>query len=236
MHDKKNGFIRLLLISALLALCFGCVTSPAIDSKLGDPYEAGDDARRNFVSNIRLALSGSDSPIRVYFEGSCSQEYKDRFREVIFPQINVTTPLKEGTDVEKIRSIFLNDETVSISQGEDSIIRVRIGEPDEEILKTEIDSLTFDIDVQYTSTLAVEAINGAPEVFAMVDKLGLEQTITFRIVRIVPPLDEYPRLPETIQDVTMDEALDLIAITFGDIVMYGACSNRYNVYRYYRGE
>lgn len=233
---KKNGSIKLLLISALLALCFGCAASPAIDSKLEDPYEASDDARRNLVSDFRLALSGSDSPLRVNYEGTCSQEYQHRFLGVIFPRINVTTPLEEGTDVEKLRSIFLNDEKVSISQGEDGIIRVRIGEPDEEILKTRIESLTFDIDERFNATLAVEIIQGAPEVFASMDKLGLTRPLTFRSILLGPPLDESPRLPETLKDVTMDEALDLVAITFGDIVMYGACSNKYMLKNFWRGE
>jgi hypothetical protein len=41
---------------------------------------------------------------------------------------------------------------------------------------------------------------------------------------VVEPREGLPHLPETIQNMTVDQALDVIARTFKGIVIYGECA------------
>ncbi len=64
-----------------------------------------------------------------------------------------------------------------------------------------------------------------------VQKLGIEGPPRSYSFLLDPPLEGRPHLPPLIENVTMDDALNLVAKSFNAIVMYGACTNpnRYRV-------
>lgn len=55
-------------------------------------------------------------------------------------------------------------------------------------------------------------------------KLGISVPTRYYHYRLLQPADDLPHLPAEILNVTMDQALDMIARTWGVIVFYGACA------------
>jgi hypothetical protein len=57
-------------------------------------------------------------------------------------------------------------------------------------------------------------------------RLGLEKPVTVYSIFVREPMKGLPHLPASTRDVTMEQALDAVASTFGGLVVYGECTNR----------
>ena len=67
---------------------------------------------------------------------------------------------------------------------------------------------------RYNIIEAEAAIEGAKEVKAAIQKLRLEQPVVVISELVQEPMQGVPHLPAHIKDVTLDQALDLLATTF----------------------
>ena len=227
--------MRLLLLAVIWIYCYGCSPSATISNSQENQKENSEETFKNLIENIRLVLNESDNSVRVYFSGECGQGAELLFQEVSFPKIRLTQPVSGNDDIIQIRSIFHKNEPVKVFQDRNGIIRVRIGDPDDKLLKTNISVLRFTPDEQYNSRLAVDVIDDAPEVIEMAENIRVRPTSRLALFGLlVAPSEEFPRLPEVVENVTMDEALDLVASTLGDIIVFGICSDQYTVRAYGR--
>jgi hypothetical protein len=184
------------------------------------------------IDNLRPVLRAAGKVARIYFAGKC-QKVGD-LEGVLFPPIHVQAPLQSTTGLAAVRDIFRDEAGVSVAdEAHDGIIRIVIGKVPLTILDTPIPVLTFGPSQQYTDTLAIWRITDSKEVIAAEKKLGLHIAgPPMRISLGMDPAEGLPHLPASMTNVTVDQALDTVAKTFGGIVVYGTCPdlNSYVVY------
>lgn len=142
-----------------------------------------------------------------------------------FPRVVVQPPSKGTSGLAAVREIFRNDKKVSVSENPPGMIRVTIGHPVLSILQTRIGSLTLDREDRYNAAQAIVTILGCKDVQAAMRQLGFGQPLTVSSIGIAPFEKRAPHLPARISDLTMDQALNNVAKTFGGIVIYEECAN-----------
>ncbi|MGH6890442.1 MAG: hypothetical protein ACREHF_14825, partial [Rhizomicrobium sp.] len=118
--------------------------------------------------------------------------------------------------------IFESEKRVSVSDG-NRIIRIRMfGVPDA-LLRTRISEIRFSRSSQYNPILAIAAITHNRDVQTAMRQLQIA-TPTFPINSIIAePAPNAAHIPAEMRDISLDEALDKIAIDFHGVVFYGVC-------------
>ena len=77
---------------------------------------------------------------------------------------------------------------------------------------------------QYNPTLAIGAIESTKEVEAAMRKLQVRPVPAIGVQLLAEPAKGLPHFPPSMKNVTVEQALDSIAKTFKDVVVYGACT------------
>ena len=115
-----------------------------------------------------------------------------------------------------------------VSEDRSGMIRVTIGQPVSALLQTRIRSLTLKLHQQYNAMLAIFAILNSKDVGAAMHQLEFDQpNIVFGGGIALPEKGvRLPHLPPSMNDLTMDQALDAVARTFGGIVIYETCAEQ----------
>jgi hypothetical protein len=218
--------MRLWIAVVVLAVCCGCATAKTDETNQDFRKTIYDATLEEVAESIGLSVRDAATSVRLYYRGDCDPSPKPLVM-VPFPKVELKLPPKGASDVTRIRSIFRGNDSVRVTEGRSGIIRIRIGDPAEDILRTRIRLLTFTPDEQYNGRLAITVIDTAPEVLEATAEMGLNQTLPPVFGILVAPHDSLPSLPPVIQNVNMDEALDLVAMTFRSNVTFGVCSNQY---------
>ncbi len=169
---------------------------------------------------LREALVSTGGIGRVYFSGPC---HAGDWYLLPCPRLSVQSPTRVGTGLRAVRYIFKNDRGVTVTQGGMGMIRIWIGNPSIGLLQTRIGSLTLTPSEQYNAMDAITAIENAQEFQIAMRRLGFKAPLTIVGMSVTPPEEGLPHLPKSLKNVTVDEALDQIARTFGGIVFYGTC-------------
>jgi hypothetical protein len=131
--------------------------------------------------------------------------------------------------------MFQNHKEITVAE-ESGIIRIRIGNMPDAILRTRISLIKLKPMEQYNPDPAMAAIEETKEVKTAMRRLGFQSPVVVASGPLAVPEEEFLHLPTSIRNVTMDEALDLIAKTFKGIVIYGACARPSNGERLFRTE
>lgn len=221
MEEKSKGiaayFMTVTIATALTGI--SAATSPPPDSG-SRPDERYEDA---VLGYLRPALHVAKKTGRIYYVVPC--ENPDKEFPVPFPNVRVQAPLNHGVGLEAVRDIFRDDKRVTVSEEPDGIVKVRVGQVPAAILQTKIPLLRLKPYEQYDATLAVLALTGAKAVRVAMRKLSLEEAATASSIPLNLPAKPAPHLPTVIKDVTLDQALDTVARTFGVIVVFGECAS-----------
>jgi hypothetical protein len=217
----RKFWLRAVVHSALL-VCSSCglqnvyasPVSPKASAQPGIHYE------RRVLNYLWPVLKSADKAGRIYYRATCPP---DEHYPLAFPQLDVEPPLGSETGLVAVRSIFRKERDLTVTENETGIIRVRIGRVPRSILQTRITRLHLAPETQYNVLLAINAIERSPEVQSAMSKLNIsvpERPYNFLVVQ---PSEGLPHLPTEILNVTMDQALDMVARTWKGIVLYGAC-------------
>ncbi len=167
---------------------------------------------------LRPLLNSVGGDARIDYAGVCPGQKK-----LFFPTVNVQPASQGVTGITALRQIFRNDPQVTILQDKSGMVRIRIGNVSTTALRTRIPTLTIDSGSQYNPLSAVEAITIALGTYAAQHGLQFGMA-SFVIDHLVgPPVEGAPHLPPSMQDATVDDALDSVARTFKGIVLYGSC-------------
>jgi hypothetical protein len=169
---------------------------------------------------------------RVYFAAYCPPGDGDRMG---FPKIAVLPPLEGTSGLAAVQGIFRNSGGILVREDADGIIRVIIGHVSEAVLHTPIARLELNPESQYNDWIAIDSIRFSAEIKKATSDLGLRTPNKFYFMPVQAPIETLPHLPALVSNVTMDQALDLVAKTFQVIVLYGACknSNLYDITYFY---
>ena len=209
---------------SLVVLLLGSVLACANVNDLPEGYVISQHNKEAVLRYLRAALMAHGEAGRVYYSTAC--EAQDG-TPLPFPQVEVQSPSNGKTGLTAVRDIFRKDKRVNVSEDATGIIRVTIGEPASALLQTRIHSLTLKQHEQYNPELAIFAILNSTDVEVAIRQLGFDQPdTTFGGSINVPGKGmALPHLPASMMDVTMDQALDLVAKTFRGIVIYETCAD-----------
>ena len=156
---------------------------------------------------------------RIYYGMS---ECGDVRWETPFPEILIPRPEKDITDVATLRRFFAKDTGVRISD-DNGIIRMRFGSVPLAILRTKISEINFSVEDQYNPEFALAKIENAPEVQARMKSLGIRILALPWDFLVAPPTPGAFLLPSVMRQISMDEALDVVATTFRGLVETAYC-------------
>ena len=214
---------QIVLLTVLMSvLAFQSLEASPL-TQLAQKSESKENAN-TVLGYLKPILKSEGKVARIYYSGSCEKE--GDYYMVSFPRVRADLPLrKSGTGLAAIREVFRNDPRAKVSEGADGIVRIVIGQPPATILDTKISIVTFDQDQQYTESLALTRIQSSKEVQKAKRTQGVHLDGTpLYMSAVKPPTAGAPHLNASMVNLTLDQALDSVAQTFGGIVLYGACA------------
>src|SRR6266478_5800014 len=202
--------------SVLLPLLFA-VAALAGDFDTTFPEDPNKEA---VIRHLRLALEPIDGAARVYAVAECHGSQATQL-----PRVTLQSPRKTNTGIGAVREIFLKDKQTRVTLDRTGMPRLRIGNAPSALLRTKIHQLRFTPQERYNILSAELAIENTKEVQAAVRRLKLKEPVTVISELSQEPMQGVPHLPASISDVTMDEALDLLAKTFACVIFYEECTD-----------
>lgn len=181
----------------------------------------GKNNKNAVLESLRPVLRAGNMVARIYYRTAACQAGDVYF--VSFPGIRIKSPSKNKIGLAAVRDMFRNDKNVQVMETPPGIIKITIGNVPYAILQTKIHFLSFGDGERYNDYMAIDAIENTSEVRTVMQKLGIREPPIPFIGAEAEPTVGAPHLPASMTDVTVDQALDEVARTFGNIVLYGAC-------------
>jgi hypothetical protein len=204
------------LVAIAWALPGVCATSKSDDTW----YRESLNNQREVMGALWPVLRSAGQPGRLNVLAYCPPNYRSR---LVFPRVRVLPAPEGSSGLTAAKAVFSQDKNVLVSQSADGIFHIVVGHVPEAVLHTAIARLDFDVVGQYNSWAAIDGIVQSDEVQTAMKRLKLRRPLKYYAIPVVPPLEGLPHLPTTVTNVTMDQALDLVAKTFQGIVLYELC-------------
>ncbi len=203
-----------------------CLATEGSQSTAGESLEARRQHHEDTVLGyLRDVAWSSRKAIRLYYQADCqSMKNSGVDYSVPFPFFPLQSPSADKTGVAAVREIFKNAKDTTIAEEPLGIIRIWVGKVPTEILRTRISLLTLDREAQYDPSSAIAAIESTKEVEAAKTSLGLSDA-PYGGGLVALAENGLPCLPASIKNITADQALDMIAKTWGGPVVFGICSS-----------
>lgn len=208
---------QLMMIALIASL--HCVSGQDVRSERNNVSERN---WHHFLQYLAPVLKSAGGVGRLYYRADCWTERGDG---ILFPWLELVAPAKSKTGLTAIQDIFRKEKQVTVTEGRSGIYRISMGNVSYELLSTKIHVLTFTPRQRYNVQDAIWAIEQTKEVEGKVRELKLEYPPTVFTGRVLEPAAGLPHLPMSLRNVTMDEALDRVAQTFGELITYGECVN-----------
>ena len=201
------------------------VTSPVARPSVAPGLLEANKNEAEVLKNIRAALAANEA-VRIAYQAICIPEEvrSNTFQHIQFPNVVAHVSSVGLTGLAAIRDVFQGDRNVVVTAGSDNIVRVRMGNPSDDLLKTRISTVAFTREEQYDPNEAMAAIFHAREVIAAYGRWKIQPILRVGDYVLRSPREGAPHLPPSIGDETLDQALDAVAVTFGEITVYGACT------------
>ena len=216
LYWKKRGWIS--LISALAA-AVACVSPCGLAAPIDDSHVSMED----FLARLRPFLKESNVGGRVYYRANCPKE--GDFYTLTFPNVVLRSGQDKKAGDRSVEDILPKGAILERRAG---IISIKLDRIPTDILDVKIGIVKFTPDEQFNETLAIDAIENSTGVKAATQRLGYDLPPVEDIsIFPVSPEESEPHLPETLSNMTVDEALDQVAKTFGAAVLFGVCEDQH---------
>lgn len=190
--------------------------------KGGVSYSASKHNEDVVLDTLRTVLKSSGYAARLYYAGQCAAVGTGGGTEfVYFPATEVHQPT--GSGVEAIESIFRGNGSVTVSKESDKVVSIRIGQPSTTVLQTRVPIFRSASLGQYNPNVAIGSLLNTPQVTAEMARLRLRVPLTLYNMQVVQPGKGRPHMPSIMSNMTVDQILDSVAVTFQGIVVYGIC-------------
>jgi hypothetical protein len=170
--------------------------------------------------NLGPLLNASALAGRVYVQSSC---LGNSTNILFFPRINVKPQTQRKPSVGVIRKALAHNRNVRVAQSRPGILGIWVGDVSNDLLSTRIHVLRLGDLERYNYTKAIAAIIDTKEVQTKMRQTGMDAVPNVAMYPIVSPDPKVPHLPASMTDLTVDEALDRIARTFGGLIIYWEC-------------
>jgi hypothetical protein len=209
-----SHFVLMLIVGAFSG-CLGTgISASPQDSYVTTKYDEDEVLKRLFPLL-------SESAGRLYYSADCPAQNDE---SVPFPLTALQPNSKNGRGLRAVRELFKNDANVLITEEPSGIAKVRIGNVSDAVLQTKISLLTLTPTEQYNPSMVFGVINSTQEFKAAKRTMKIRPALRVVSDLLVQPRKGYPHLPSALKNLTVDQLLDLVAKTFGGVVVYGACA------------
>jgi hypothetical protein len=177
------------------------------------------------VAYLMPVLASTGRAARINYGGECPAK-DDGTHDMLSPTVFLQ-PAGTATGMDAVSNIFRDDPNVAFEHDRFGLLRITIGSVSTALLQTKIRSVALSTRERYNADSALEAIMATPEADAAGRSLNVFRWKgRLRMIVVIspgePPKDA-PHLPSELQNVTLDEAFEVVAKTFQGIVSYGAC-------------
>jgi hypothetical protein len=176
------------------------------------------------LSYLRPTFTSKGGPGRISYSTVCARDDSG----LLFPKLQLRSPSTDKTGFDAVRQIFRDDKRVRVTRNSSGIITITVGEPPTDILQTRIRRLSLMPNEQYNEQLAIVAVMHTKEFESAERVLRIKVPTSVLAVNIVEPTKGLPHLPSSLENTTVDEALDRIARTFRVAVLYASCPPQSN--------
>jgi hypothetical protein len=211
-----NGYAPFVAFCMIFAISIGsCARVPA--PSLAQPGEVVVGASE-LTDKLQPLMGDSYKGARVYSSGDCYTE--DGLEFLTFPKIKLRQVSPGKTGVDAVRDLMPDGTVVESRSG---LILIALGKLPDELLNVRISELKLEDEEQVTPEMAAWAVTRNVDVVRATRALGYN--LPTEDVSVIPSRPEAgkPRLPANLFDLTLDEALDRIATTFGRVVFFETC-------------
>src|ERR1039458_3185408 len=181
-------------------------------------YSASEHNEDVVLDILRPVLSSSGYVARLYYAGQCAAVDPEF---VCFPATEVHQPT--GSGFRAIESIFRGDASVTVSRESNNIVSIRIGQPLTTVLQTRVPMFRSASLEQYNPSFVIGSLLGTPEVKAKMARLRLRVPLIPYDMLVAEPAEGLPHMPSILSNMTADQILDSVAVTFHGVVVYGIC-------------
>ncbi|HVF72235.1 MAG TPA: hypothetical protein VM940_11570 [Chthoniobacterales bacterium] len=218
LHRYISGNARMLLIGSFFVTC-RCVMGQELPKNDAALYNLSVDNRDLLLRDIRPLLKATRTAGRLYIASKCLGDSED---VLFFPRIEVN-PIQGKLGAAAVQQAVANNKNSKVTQRRPGVIGIWIGDISNDLLSTRIHVLRLGDLERYNYTKAIAAIIDAKEVQAKMRDARIDAVPMVASYPLVYPDPKLPHLPASMTDVTVDEALDRIARTFGGLVIYWEC-------------
>lgn len=228
-RHSSMEFVRIAVAGVfLLGASTICSGAPSAEDHNNATRDARAKAEYEMFTDLTTALVATGKFARIYVHDDPCQV--GELGWLVFPEMKFRAPAKGQKGLEAIRYMFGDDPHTEVSEDPSGMVRITIGKVSAELLGTKVHSLAFSQRAQYNPQLpvpdgSIDTILSAPEVKTVMAKLKVSTIGGFFEIIEAPPIETDPHLPPSMNDVTVDEALDIVARTFGGVVSYEECRN-----------
>jgi hypothetical protein len=211
-----------LKIALSLIVMAACSTVAASSAPNLIPQYEGDQNERSVLALLGPLLRSSGKAARIYYGTDCQP---DSNYPIPFPRLAVRPPRAGIETLSAFQEIFRNSKKIMVTEKKVGVIRISIGHIPHSILRTKISILSLKPTEQYDAQSAIRAIESTIEFREALRKSGLQGVSRVSNQLVQSPADGLPRLPSSMTNVTVDDALDEVATTFKIVVVFGYCSS-----------
>ena len=219
MHARNVKRGGLLLIGITLFI-WRCISSAESSTDRADLLNLSGRNQDRLLHFLRPVLNATTGAGRLYVRSKC---LGDSGNLLVFPSIEVKSGIKGTADFAAIRDALAKNKGVTVAARRSGLITIWIGGVSNDLLSTEIRELQLGARQRYNYYEAIKAIIGAKEVQAKMRELQMTEFTSFASYPILNPDPKLRHLPASMAHLTMDEALDRVALEFGGLVTYREC-------------
>ena len=177
------------------------------------------------------AVTSMGSAARLYFAGPCAAVTNSagpRRVYPVFPSLALERSPVGASGTDAVREVLRNEPNVVVTVNTSGLTNITIGDVPMTYLNTKIHQLTLNQSERWEPFYAIRAIEGAGDAGDSLRALNMHTFEGPSIIDIImaelPGDERAAHLPPVLKDVTIDQALDLLAKTFRQLVSYGVCT------------
>lgn len=174
------------------------------------------------VNRLLPVIHKTGQGARLSFDGTCPGD--GLLVTMEFPRIRVRPVSPGATGILAVREMFPEGTRIEERGG---VITISLTSVPQEILQLPLSPMQLSRVEQFQGVLAVMAIDENVGLQAGLRELGYSRPAGDMSVLIGTwPDDRPPHLPATLSNLTLDQALDDVARTFGSVILFGICKPR----------
>ncbi len=225
-RGSKSGFLLSLSVGVLI-IALASLPSESQSAAVVKAHSTTSEANMSESTQGFLHLSeylylalAPDGSARLNYSAVCEPPL---YLPVPPRSIRIIPPPNSRGGLAAVKAVFSKEPTARVAAGPGGLIRIALGTPPHSILRVKLPHVALRGAQRTSARSAIGALLQLPELQARMREEGYEP-LPYLDSRLSARRKLGGVLPSSIDGATLDQALDLIALTFRDVITYGACS------------